>query len=84
MAHQPKPIPPARPFALEYEDAKKEIFSAVNVASKRHNVPYFLLEGIIAEVLYQVKDVAREEARNAELLSAKQLGDVEKMNKKEE
>lgn len=84
MANQPKPIPPARPFALEYEDAKKEIFLAVSTAAKKHNIPYFLLDGIITEVLYQVKDGARDEQTNAEISYRRQLTEYEKSIKKEE
>lgn len=65
--------PPARPFRLEYEDAKTEIFSAITDAAKKHNIPYFILDGIITEVLYQVKDGARDEARDAQFIYQKQL-----------
>ncbi len=73
--------PPARPFRLEYEDAKTEIFSAISGAAKRHNIPYFLLDGIITEVLYQVKDGARDEAHDAEFIYQRQL---EQYNKEKE
>lgn len=75
---------PSRPFRLEYEDAKREIFSAVSTAAERHNIPYFLLDGIITEVLYQIKDGARDEKTNAEIIYQKQLSEYEKSKKKEE
>lgn len=84
MEQKSKATPPARPFRLEYEDAKREIFSAVSTAAERHNIPYFLLDGIITEVLYQVKDGARDEKTNAEIIYQKQLSEYEKSKKKEE
>lgn len=77
-------IPPTRPFRLEFEDAKREIFSAVSTAAERHNIPYFLLDGIITEVLYQIKDGARDEKTNAEMIYQRQLSEYEKSKKKEE
>lgn len=84
MADKTKPIPPARPFRLEYEDAKQEIFLAVSTAAKKHNIPHFLLDGIITEVLYQVKDGARDEKTNAEIVYRRQLAEYENQIKKEE
>lgn len=84
MAEKTKHIPPARPFRLEYEDAKEEIFLAVSTAAKKHNIPYFLLDGIITEVLYQVKDGARDEKTNAEIVYHRQLTEYKNQIKKEE
>ena len=57
---------PTRPFCLEYEDARNEVFAAVNTAMRRHDVPVYLMEGILREVLTQAKDGARAERERAQ------------------
>lgn len=78
-----KPPPPSKPFRLEYEEAKQEIFSAVIRSAKTHNIPYFLLDGIITEILYQVKDGARDEKLTAEHIYRTQLDEYEKSKQEE-
>lgn len=84
MATVEQKTPPERPFRLEFEDAKSEIFTSISEIAKRHNIPYFLLDGIITEVLYQVKDGAREESRTAEFIYQKQLEQYREENQEKE
>ena len=56
---------PARPFCLEYEDARNEVFAAINTAIQNHSVPMFLMEGILREALHQVKSGAQAERAQA-------------------
>ena len=69
---------PVRPFCLEYADAKNEVFSAINSAMKKHNVPMFLMENIISEALYQVKEGAKAEIQNATDSYQKQMDEFNK------
>lgn len=71
MSKQTNNIP--RPLCLEYTDAKNEIFSAVNSAIQKHGIPLFLMENIITEVYYQVREGAKAEIQNANTAYQKQL-----------
>lgn len=63
---------PIRPFCLEYVDTKNEIFCAINKSAHKHNIPMFLMENILMEALYQVREAARIEIENAKTLFEKQ------------
>ena len=69
---------PIRPFCLEYTDAKKEVFCTINNSSRKHNVPMFLMESILTEALYQVREAARVEVENANTLFKTQLDELNK------
>ena len=56
---------PVRPFQLEYQDAKNEIIHAINSASKTHGIPFFLLETLLSELLFGVKQNAEAERESA-------------------
>lgn len=72
---------PIRPFCLEYIDAKNEVFTAINGAMQKHNIPLFLMESILSEAFYQVKEGAKTEIQNARDTYRKQ---VEETNKAKE
>lgn len=55
---------PICPLCLRLENAKAEIFAAVNAANKKHNIPFFLLESIVAEASRQVAGLAHTEREN--------------------
>ncbi len=69
---------PARPLCLELEDARAEIFAAVNMASKRHNIPFYLLESIVQEAARQVSALAKTERENAAIEYEKKLAEMQK------
>lgn len=69
---------PIRPFCLEYADAKAEVFAAVNGAMQKHNVPLFLMENILSEALYQVREGAKAEIQNATDSYQKQMDEFNK------
>lgn len=52
---------PIKPFCIDYEEARVEIFNAVSEASKVHNIPFYLLENIIESLLVQVREGKRNE-----------------------
>ena len=52
------------PISLKIANAKGKILSCVNMASVEYNLPAFILEGIIADVLVEIKSQARIELLN--------------------
>ena len=69
---------PARPLCLALEDAKVEIFSAINMAVKQHNLPFFLLENIVQEATRQVVECAKKEREIAARDYEQQLAEYKK------
>ena len=69
---------PERPLCLKLEDAKAEIFSAVAMAAKRHQVPFYLLESIVIDAARQVSDAAKKEREAAASDYERQLAMLEK------
>ena len=70
---------PKKPLPLLYEEAGNRIFEAVNEAAK--DVPFFLLEGILCNLLHQVREKADLEKVNAEMTYKKQIEEYEKEKK---
>lgn len=64
---------PERLLCLELESAKQEIFRAISVSASEHNIPNFLLEGILLEALSQVREGKRTEIETAEKIYQRQL-----------
>ena len=64
---------PEKPFCLEYEEARIEIFNAISQISKAHNVPFYLLENILTSVLVQVRDGKRAEIEAAQRAYEEQM-----------
>ena len=58
--------------------AKAEVFAAVNGAMQKHNVPLFLMENILSEALYQVREGAKAEIQNATDSYQKQMDEFNK------
>lgn len=56
---------PTPPFSARYDRAKNGIAKAINEAAHTYGVPFFLIEGILTEFLYQTKDAARAERENS-------------------
>lgn len=54
---------PNKPFLLRHEEAENTIFDAVDESAKQ--VPFYLLEGILTNILHQVRAKAKEERDNA-------------------
>lgn len=64
-----------RPFILEVDEAKNEIIQAINNAIRVHNLPCCIVDMILSDVYYQVKEGARnelEQVRAQEVAMAKQ------------
>ena len=70
--------PPVRPLCLELEDAKAEIFSVITMTAKKHNIPFYLLESIVAEAAQQVSVFAKKERETAEKSYSQQLAEFNK------
>lgn len=66
---------PQKPFCLEYDEAENKIFSAVSESAKK--VPFYLIEGILTNLLHQVRENAKAEKANAALLYEKQIKEYE-------
>jgi hypothetical protein len=67
-----------KPFVLKYQEAKDMIANAVNDAANVNNIPCFLLENIIVDILRQVSSVAIRERQEAEALYKAQLDEESK------
>ena len=52
------------PISLKIANARGKILSCVNMASVEYNLPAFILEGIIANVLSEIKSQAKIELLN--------------------
>jgi len=52
------------PISLKIANSKGKILSCVNMASVEYNLPAFILEGIIADILAEIKSQARIETLN--------------------
>lgn len=65
MSKQKDQTPPVRPLCLELEDAKAEIIAVINMAHKKHNIPFFLLESVIVDAGRQVSSFAKTEREAA-------------------
>lgn len=64
---------PKKPFCLTYEGAEDRIFYAVSKSAEE--IPFFMLEGILTNILHQVREKAKEERDNARMLYEKQLAE---------
>lgn len=71
---------PIKPFCIEYEEARTEIFNAISEVSKAHNVPFYLLEGIVESVLVQVREAKRSEMEMAQRTYEQQLKEYTEQN----
>ena len=69
---------PVRPFCLEYQDAKNEVFTSVNNAVHKHNIPFYLMENILSEALHKVREGAKAEMQQASDLYKKQIDELDK------
>lgn len=54
-----------KPLCLELEDARAEIFASINLTAKKHNIPFYLLESIVADAYRQVTAFAKQEREMA-------------------
>ena len=52
------------PISLKIANAKGKILSCVNMASVEYNLPAFILEGIVADVLSETRSQAKIEVLN--------------------
>ena len=50
------------PISLKIANTKGKILSTVNLASVEYSLPAFILEGILADILSEVRSQARIEA----------------------
>lgn len=75
--------PPVRPTCLELVDAKKDICDLINDIATRRRVPFYLIEGILAEVTKQAAECAKLERENAQIIYERQVAEFEKKRKGE-
>ena len=52
------------PISLKIANAKGKILSCVNMTSVEYNLPAFILEGIVADVLSETRSQAKIEVLN--------------------
>lgn len=62
---------PKKPLALLHDEAEADIFNAVSMASR--TIPFYLIEGIMTNLLHQVRERARAEREEALRIYDKQL-----------
>lgn len=75
---------PVRPLVLEIDDAKDEIFGAINrMASERH-IPFYLLESIVNDAARQVTELAKTERENAKRTYGAQTAEMAEREGKED
>ena len=54
-----------KPLCLAVEEAKAETIAFINMTVKKHNVPFWLFESIIADAHRQVTALAKQEREMA-------------------
>lgn len=62
---------PEKPFSLKYDEAENGIFCAVTEAARQ--IPFYLIEGMLTNILHQVREKARIERDTEKALFEKQL-----------
>lgn len=70
--------PPKLPLCVAYEEAKNEIFDAINRTMRTYNVPLFLYEIILKEAHRQMQSGANNERQTSKETYDKQLAEYEK------
>lgn len=66
-----------RPLILEMNDAENEIFKSISEIAHRRKIPFFLLKYILLEALQQIKDGAKNEVEQANVIYKRQMEDNE-------
>ena len=61
-----------KPFILEVDEAKIEIVQAVNRAIQVHKLPFYVIDMILSNVAYQIKDGDKNELEVAKQQMAPQ------------
>lgn len=64
---------PKKPFCLEYTEAENKIFNAIQESVTVNKIPFYLLEGILTNILHQVRENAKTEKENASIIYLKQM-----------
>ena len=54
-----------KPLIIRLNEVKAELFSAINKAIQQDDLPCYLLEPIVSEMLAQIRDGARNELQMA-------------------
>lgn len=69
---------PVRPLVLELDDAREEIFAAINRAMSERHIPFYLLENIVYDAARQVSEHAKSERDRIKNAYEIQLAEFEK------
>lgn len=64
-----------KPLCLKIEEAKQELFSTINLIVKKHNLTFYLFEGIVKEAYQQTIELAKVERERAIQAYQKQLNE---------
>lgn len=75
---------PECPLVMRLNAAKRETTSAINDILKKHNLPCFLYESILAEAYRQVLEGAKNESTQAYVSYEKQMQEWEKIQSKKD
>lgn len=54
-----------KPFILDYIDGAQRLYGVVNELNHNYNIPFYMIETILQEALYEVKMQAKLEYDNA-------------------
>lgn len=76
--------PPTQPLCLALEEAKAEIFAAINMTAKKHELPFYLLEHIVNEAARQTSECAKNERESASREYERQLFEFNKRGESNE
>lgn len=76
--------PPARPLALEMDDAAKEINEAIEQIAAKHGLPCYLLEPLVADTLNRLQNGKRIELEKARQAYEAQMAEYERAEKNNE
>ena len=75
--------PPARPLALEMDDAEKEINEFIEQTAAKHGLPCYLLEPLVEKTLHRLQNGKRIELEKARQSYEIQVAEYERSGKKD-
>ena len=74
---------PVEPLVLRFAKAKQELINTVDQIEERYGMPAVLLESLLTETLYRVREQSAREIQTANAVYRKQLSELSDRNKTE-
>lgn len=69
---------------LQIESAKGELLNAMQIIQKKYNLPAFILDGVLSQILSEIRAEEKIEILNASNQMMKEIENKTKENKEDE